>query len=64
MTNNQMLTGILYDFCGFLTTREESLTVSEKHNVMPLVDLIKEFGKLRGLDISGDAAVLEWQTAL
>jgi len=39
----------LYGFCGWLTTREEKTTMSEKDNAAPIAERIKEFCKHNGL---------------
>ena len=35
----------LFAFCGWLTSRDESLTMGESHNVVPAVEAINEFMK-------------------
>jgi hypothetical protein len=39
-------TGMLYDFAGFMTTRESSIKVGSSENASPMVDVLKEFFKL------------------
>ena len=47
---DHVVRGVLFDFTGWLTTREEVLTFSYKHNAAPVVEAIKEFLKLRGIE--------------
>jgi hypothetical protein len=39
-------TGVLYDFAGFMTTREPSIKIGSSENASPMVDVLKEFFKL------------------
>ncbi len=55
----QVVAGALFDFAGFLTTRDEPITASARHDATPWVDAIREFASMRGLDIS-DADVTGW----
>jgi hypothetical protein len=54
-----IIVGALFDFGGFLTTREQSMAVGSKELASPMADAIKEFAEKRGLSID-DAAVREW----
>ena len=40
---NELVTGVLFDFMGFLTTKKKSITLSSSHNATPGVDAIQEF---------------------
>lgn len=44
---DNVVSGVLFDFAGFLTSRKEKITCSTKHNVVPMVECIKEFMVLR-----------------
>lgn len=58
-----VIAGAIFDFSGFLTTREGVIEVGATANASPVADLIKEWAKLRGLSLA-DAAVLSWQDLL
>lgn len=58
-----IIAGALYDFGGFLTTRDKVMKVGATENASPMVDAIKEFAALRNLSLE-DAAVLSWQETL
>ena len=47
---DHIVAGALYDFGGFLTTRDERLIASATDNAAPMADAIKEFLTLRGVD--------------
>ena len=55
-----VIAGALFDFAGFLTTREKVIDVGSTANAAPVADLVKEWAELRGLSLD-DAAVLSWQ---
>jgi len=40
---NHVVTGVLYDFMGFLTTRKERIVLSSSDDASPAVETIKEF---------------------
>ncbi len=42
--------GILYDFMGWLTTREKRLILSSSDNAAPAAEAVEEFRKLRGIE--------------
>ena len=42
--------GVLFDFGGYLTTRDERLTASATDNAAPMADAINAFMDLRGVD--------------
>ena len=46
------ISGIIYHFSGFLTTRSGSITLGEQHNTAPIIDAIKEYTELYGIEIS------------
>ena len=55
-----LISGAIYDFAGFLTTREKTIQVGSRVGADIVVDLLKEWAALRGLKLD-DAAVLSWQ---
>lgn len=40
---NHVVTGVLFDFMGFLTTRKEQIVLSSADDASPAVEAIKEF---------------------
>ena len=40
---NHVVTGVLFDFMGFLTTRKEQIVLSSSDDASPAVEAIKEF---------------------
>lgn len=58
-----VIAGALFDFMGWLTTRDERLVLSGADEAGPAVDAIKNFAKMRGLSLD-DAKVQDWQVAL
>ena len=55
-----VIAGAIFDFAGFLTTREGVIEVGANANASPVADLIQEWAELRGLSLA-DASVLSWQ---
>jgi hypothetical protein len=55
-----VIAGAIFDFAGFLTTREKVIRVGSTANASPIADLVKEWASKRGLSLD-DAAVLSWQ---
>lgn len=60
---HMLIAGAVYDFAGFLTTQEESLTVGARENACPVADLLRSWADKRGLRLKG-ASVLSWQDML
>jgi hypothetical protein len=58
--DDQVIAGALFDFMGWLTSRNERLVLSSADNAGPAVEVIKEFAKMRGLSLD-DARVQDWQ---
>jgi hypothetical protein len=56
----QVIAGALFDFMGWLTSRNERLVLSSADNASPAVEAITEFAKMRGLSLD-DARVQDWQ---
>ena len=57
---HSVIAGALFDFMGWLTTRNERLILSSRDYSSPAVEAIKEFAKMRGLALYG-ALVLDWR---
>ena len=57
---HQIIAGALFDFMGFLTSRNERLMLSSADNASPAVEAITNFAKMRGLSLD-DARVEDWQ---
>ena len=55
-----VIAGALFDFMGWLTTRDERRVVSGADEAGPAVESITEFAKMRGLSLD-DARVQDWQ---
>ena len=43
-----MIAGALFDFAGYLTTMEQSITVGAKHDTMPVIDALQDWAEKRG----------------
>jgi hypothetical protein len=62
-TEAAVVVGALYDFMGWLTTRDEPITVSRSHTVYAVMESFQAWAKERGFNI--DAADVEgWQRRL
>jgi hypothetical protein len=57
---HQVIAGALFDFMGWLTSRNERLVLSSADHAGPAVEVITEFAKMRGLSLDG-ARVQNWQ---
>ena len=55
-----VIAGALFDFMGWLTTRDERLVLSGADEAGPAVEAITAFSKMRGLSLD-DAKVQDWQ---
>jgi len=55
-----VIAGAIFDFAGYLTTRDTVIEVGSTANASPVADLVKDWATLRGLSLA-DAAVLSWQ---
>ena len=56
---DKIITGILFDFMGWLTSREERLTLSSVDDSAPAADAVVEFCDMKGISLD-DAAVMNW----
>ena len=55
-----VVSGAIFDFAGYLTTRDKVIEVGSTANASPVADLVKEWAALRGLSLE-NPAVLSWQ---
>lgn len=53
------IAGALFDFLGFLTTRDVPTTFGASHDATPAIELLAEWAKTRGLSLD-DADVGGW----
>ena len=58
-----MISGAIFDFAGFLTTRSSTIEIGSKANATPVVELIKEWAALRGISLD-NADVTLWRERL
>ena len=56
-----VIAGVLFDFMGWLTSRQKRLVLSSCDDASPAVKVIDEFAKMRGLSLD-DAKVKDWQS--
>jgi hypothetical protein len=61
--SDRNIAGALFDFLGFLTTLEKSVSLGVSELATPAVDLLTEWAKTRGLGLD-DADVSGWHSAL
>jgi hypothetical protein len=59
----RIIAGALFDLMGYLTCREERLTLSSRDDAAPAVEVLTAWAKLRGLSLD-DARVQDWRDAL
>ena len=57
---HSVVAGALFDFMGWLTSRDKRLTLSSTDEASPAVEAITKFAKMRGLSLD-DARVQDWQ---
>jgi len=60
---HSVVAGALFDFMGWLTSRDKRLMLSSTDEATPAVEAIAEFAKMRGLLLE-DAQVEHWQATL
>lgn len=60
--SDRILSGLLFDFMGWMTSRETSVTLSASNDAGPAVERIKEFCRLRGIDTN--SANINWEMAI
>lgn len=56
--NNNMISGAMFDFLGFLTTGED-ISVGETKDPSPILEKFKKWASIRGLNIR-NADVCDW----
>ena len=58
---HSVISGALFDFMGWLTSRKERIVLSSADNASPAVEAITEFARMRNLSLD-DAKVQDWHT--
>ena len=58
-----IVTGAIFDFAGFITTRPGSLSFGSSENASPMVKLIEEWAASRNLNLN-EPLVQSWQDAI
>jgi hypothetical protein len=58
---HSVISGALFDFMGWLTSRKERIVLSSADNASPAVEVITEFARMRNLSLD-DANVQDWHT--
>lgn len=59
----KLIAGAIFDFAGYLTTRDNDIPVGSHSDAAPMVKLIQDWAKIRNLNTT-EAAVLSWNEAL
>lgn len=59
-TLEAIVTGSIFDFAGFITTRPGSMSFGSSENASPMIKLIEEWAASRNLNIH-NALVQNWQ---
>jgi len=54
VTTRQAIASALYDLMGFLTGRKEVLVVGASEDCVPAISALREWAKLRGLNIEDE----------
>lgn len=60
---DSVIAGALFDFLGFLTSRDDSVTFSSRHDASAAVKAFQEWNANRGID-SSEADVNGWTAVL
>lgn len=63
LVEHAVIAGVLFDFMGWLTSRQERLVLSASDEASPAVKVIQEFANMRELSLD-DAKVKNWQNIL
>ncbi|MCY1186638.1 hypothetical protein D9M73_275300 [compost metagenome] len=58
---SQLIAAALFDFGGWLTTRDKQLVVSATDNAAPMADALADFCVMRGIDHKSELPILSWQ---
>lgn len=61
--DHMIISGALYDFMGFLTSRPQEVTLSDHHTPHDLLDAFREWAEERNLNIE-NALVLDWRESI
>jgi hypothetical protein len=48
---------LLIDFCTWMSTQPGTVRVGARHEVVPLIDSLKRWAELRGIDLSQSLAL-------
>jgi len=59
--NSRMISGALFDFMGYLTTRKKVIHVGSSEEPSPILDAFKEWCNIRKLD-AADPDVKNWES--
>lgn len=59
---DSLITGVVYDFMGWLTSRPDKLILSSSDNAAPAAEVVLEFLNLRGIDTisTSDEMIHKW----
>jgi len=60
---DSLVSGVLFDFMGWLTTRKDVLCLGSEQECSPAANVIEEFCKMRNVSMS-DANVENWENML
>lgn len=63
VAEQSVIAGALFDFIGFLTTRDSNTTLGATSPAAPAVDLLSEWAETRSLALD-DADVSDWQSRI
>lgn len=58
-----IVTGAIFDFAGFITTRPGSLSFGSSENASPMIKLIEEWAASRSLNLN-EPLVQSWQDVI
>lgn len=59
----RIISGALFDFCGYLTTRDEAITAGAQHHPSPLLDELEKWAAKRHLSLE-EADVMRWHMSV
>jgi hypothetical protein len=57
---DSIVSGVLFDFMGWLTTREDKLILSSSSDASPAVKVIDEFMTMRGINKNCEPMIKYW----
>ena len=63
LKNNEfdgVVSGIIYDFMGWLTSRPDKIILSSSDDAAPAAEAAHEFLTLRGIDTQQDEIIHDW----